>query len=198
MQLVLASANRGKQRELAELLAPLGLELRLGSELGVDSPEETGTSFEANALLKARHAAVTTGLAAIADDSGLEVDALGGAPGIHSARYAGVGATDEANNARLLAALAGRTQRAARYRCVLVLLRSGSDPAPLVAHGAWEGRIAEAPAGTGGFGYDPLFIPLGEQQTVGELPAELKARQSHRAQAARELVRLVRVAGIGA
>ena len=192
-EVVLASANRGKQRELAALLEPFGLHLRLASELGLPSPEETGTSFQENALLKARHAAQATGLAALADDSGLEVDALGGRPGVHSARYAGPSASDADNNRRLLAELAGLEPRTARYRCVLVLLRAAQDTAPLIASAAWEGRIALSPAGAGGFGYDPLFTPAGEQRTVAELPAELKQQHSHRAQAVRALLAQLRL-----
>jgi XTP/dITP diphosphohydrolase len=196
-QLVLASANRGKQRELDALLAPLGLTLRLAAEWGLVSAAETGESFEENALLKARHAARCTGLAALADDSGLEVDALQGRPGVHSARYAGAGAIDADNNARLLAELSGvaATRRTARYRCVLALVRTPEDDAPLLARGVWEGRIAEVPAGSGGFGYDPLFVPWGEQRTVGELPVALKQRDSHRARAAADLLAQLRARG---
>jgi len=190
MQVVLATANAGKQRELAALLAPLHIELLLQSKLGIGAIEETGTSFEANALLKARHAAARSGLAALADDSGLEVDALGGRPGVHSARYARLGASDAENNARLISELeqVGDAQRSARYRCVLVLVRSAADPAPLVAHGSWEGHIARQAAGTGGFGYDPWFIPLGFSCTVAQLSAEKKNALSHRAQALRQLI----------
>ncbi len=209
--LVLASANRGKQRELGELLAPLGITLRLAAEWGLPSAEETGSSFEENALLKARHAARVTGLPALADDSGLEVDALQGRPGVHSARYAGEGASDADNNARLLSELAGvvgagvgagvgaragaGAQRTARYRCVLALVRTPEDSAPLLARGVWEGRIAEAPVGQGGFGYDPLFIPRGEQRTVAQLPPALKQRDSHRARAVADLVAQLRARG---
>jgi XTP/dITP diphosphohydrolase len=194
-RLVLASANPGKQREFAALLAPLGIELLLQSALGIPSVAETGTSFEANALLKARHAALASGLPALADDSGLEVDALGGRPGVHSARYAGEAATDQDNNAKLIAELASvpASARSARYRCVLALLQAPRDPAPLLAQGSWEGQIAPAPAGAGGFGYDPLFVPRGFGQTVAQLPPDLKNRLSHRAlalaQLARELAR---------
>ena len=194
MQVVLATANAGKQRELAALLAPLHIELLLQSTLGIGAIEETGTSFEANALLKARHAAASSGLAALADDSGLEVDALAGRPGVYSARYARLGASDAENNARLISELeqVGDAQRSARYRCVLVLVRSAADPAPLVAHGSWEGHIARQAAGTAGFGYDPWFIPLGCSCTVAQLSAEKKNALSHRAQALRQLI-----AGLG-
>lgn len=189
MQVVLATANAGKQREFAALLAPLNIELLLQSTLGIEAIEESGSSFEANALLKARHAAASSGLAALADDSGLEVDALGGRPGVYSARYARLGAGDAENNALLINELeqVGDAQRSARYRCVLVLVRSALDPAPLVAHGSWEGHIARQAAGTGGFGYDPWFIPLGFSCTVAQLSAEKKNALSHRAQALRHL-----------
>jgi len=185
VRLVLASANAGKQREFAALLAPAGIELLLQSALGIDSVEETGTTFEANALLKARHAAGGSGLAALADDSGLEVDALDGRPGVWSARFAGDGAGDADNIRQLLSELAGvpAERRQARYRCVLALVRSAEDPVPLIARGIWEGRIAMQPAGDGGFGYDPLFVPDGEQRSVAELPAAHKNAHSHRARA---------------
>lgn len=194
--LVLASANAGKQRELAGLLAPLGIQLRLAAEWGLASAAETGTTFQDNALLKARHAARVTGLPALADDSGLEVDALEGRPGVYSARFAGAEASDRQNNERLLAELTGRplAARSARYRCVLALVRDADDPAPVLAEGSWEGRIALAPAGSGGFGYDPLFIPAGEQRTVAELPAALKQANSHRARASMALLSALRAA----
>ncbi len=192
--LVLASANAGKQRELAGLLAPLGIPLALATDWGLSSAEETGSTFLDNALIKARHAAAATRLAALADDSGLEVDALGGRPGVWSARYAGPRATDAQNNARLLAELAAvpPPARTARYRCVLALVRTADEQAPLLACGQWEGRIALAPAGSGGFGYDPLFIPEGYGETVAELPAALKQRLSHRALAAARLLQALR------
>ncbi|HEX4051104.1 MAG TPA: RdgB/HAM1 family non-canonical purine NTP pyrophosphatase [Steroidobacteraceae bacterium] len=195
-ELVLASANAGKQRELAELLAPLGIRLRLAAEWGLASAPETGTSFQENALLKARHAARATGLPALADDSGLEVDALDGRPGVYSARFAGAHATDEQNNQRLLAELAGRAvpARSARYRCVLAVVRDAEDAAPVLAEGSWQGRIALAAAGSGGFGYDPLFIPDGHAQTVAELPAALKRSSSHRARATAALLAALRAA----
>jgi XTP/dITP diphosphohydrolase len=190
MKVVLATGNAGKQREFAALLAPLGIELLLQSALGIEPAEETGTTFEANALLKARHAATHARLPALADDSGLEVDALGARPGVYSARYAGPGATDEDNNALLVRELAGVPvgRRSARYRCVLALVRSGDDPAPLLAEGSWEGRIALAPAGSGGFGYDPWFIPEGHAVTSAQLPPDTKNALSHRGKALRALV----------
>jgi XTP/dITP diphosphohydrolase len=185
MKIVLASGNAGKQREFSALLAPLGHELLLQSAFNIPSIEETGASFAANALLKAAHAAALSGLPALADDSGLEVDALGGRPGVHSARYAGAGASDEDNNRKLLAELAPveDAARTARYRCVLALVRGPADPAPLFADGSWEGRIARAPLGSSGFGYDPLFIPTGMECTCAELSAEHKNRLSHRGSA---------------
>jgi XTP/dITP diphosphohydrolase len=190
LNLVLASANAGKQREFAALLAPAGIELVLQSALGIDSVAETGTTFEANALLKARHAAGRSGLPALADDSGLEVDALDGRPGVWSARYAGAMATDADNNARLLSELAGvpAERRGARYRCVLALVRTADDAAPLIASGSWEGRIAARPAGGGGFGYDPLFVPEGHTVSAAELPAVQKNALSHRGKALADLV----------
>jgi XTP/dITP diphosphohydrolase len=190
LRLLLATANAGKQREFAALLAPLGLELLLQSALGIDSVAETGATFEANALLKARHAASRGALPALADDSGLEVDALDGRPGVWSARYAGAAATDDDNNARLLAELADvpPERRGARYRCVLVLVRNATDTAPLIASGTWEGRIATRRTGQGGFGYDPLFVPAGHEVSAAELPAARKNALSHRGQALAALV----------
>jgi len=190
LKLVLATANRGKQRELEALLAPLGIRPVLQSELGIDNAAETGATFEANALLKAQHAALLSGLPALADDSGLEVDALGGRPGVWSARYAGESATDEQNNARLMRELAAvpAERRTARYRCVLALVREAHDPSPLIAVGSWEGRIAMSPAGRGGFGYDPLFLPDGQAGSAAQLPAEVKNALSHRGRALQNLV----------
>jgi XTP/dITP diphosphohydrolase len=194
-RIVLASANRGKLREFADLLAPTGLVVESLAGLGIESPEETGTTFEANALLKARHAASRSGLPALADDSGLEVDALGGAPGVRSARYAGPDATDARNIAQLLAALADvpDAARGARFRCVIAFVRAPDDPAPLLARGAWEGSILRAPHGSGGFGYDPVFAPLATAISVAQMPAAAKHAASHRGAALRELLRLLRV-----
>jgi len=190
MRVVLATANPGKQREFAALLGPRGFELVLQSELHIDSIAETGHTFEDNALLKARHAAGRSGLPALADDSGLEVDALGGRPGVWSARFAGPAASDEDNNKQLLRSLAERpgAPRTARYRCVLALVRSAEDPRPLLAQGSWEGRIALSPAGHGGFGYDPYFIPEGFECTAAELSAVQKNALSHRGSALRALI----------
>ena len=190
MKVVLASANPGKQREFAALLGPRGFELLPQSQLHIHSIAETGQSFEDNALLKARHAAALSGLAALADDSGLEVDALGGRPGVWSARFAGPQASDEDNNRQLLRALAERPEapRTARYRCVLALVHSADDPRPLLAQGSWEGRIALTPSGSGGFGYDPYFIPDGFDCTAAELSAVQKNALSHRGVALRDLI----------
>lgn len=190
---VLATSNRGKAAELATLLAGAGLDVELvtQSELGIASPPEDAATFIENALLKARHAARASGLPALADDSGLLVDALGGVPGVRSARYAGETADDAANNARLLAALAGvpaGPARAARFVCVVVALAHADDPAPLVAQGEWRGEIALAPAGDGGFGYDPVFFDPRLGATAASLPAEAKNRLSHRGAAMRALV----------
>lgn len=192
-RVVLATGNAGKQREFAALLAPLGIEILTQRELGIEGAEETGDTFEANALLKARHAARAAGLPALADDSGLEVDALGGRPGVHSARFAGPRATDAQNNALLLQELAARPDapRTARYRCVIAYVRSVGDPEPLLAQGSWEGRITTTPAGEGGFGYDPLFVPEGEVVTAAQLPAEAKNARSHRGLALAALLRLM-------
>jgi len=189
MRVVLATGNPGKLAEMRELLADLGLELHPQSAFGIEPPPETGSTFLDNALLKARHAARHTGLPAIADDSGLEVDALGGAPGVHSARYAGEPADDARNLAKLVDALAGMppAARGARYRCVLVFLRTAEDPAPLVASGSWEGRLVQVPRGHGGFGYDPLFEIPGLGLTAAELDPATKNSLSHRGMAMRSL-----------
>jgi XTP/dITP diphosphohydrolase len=187
---VLASGNAGKVREFAQLLAARDIEVIPQTALAIASVEETGATFRDNALLKARHAAVLSGLAALADDSGIEVDALGGRPGVRSARYAGEGATDADNIALLLRELADvpAQRRGARYRCALVFLRDAADVHPVVADGVWEGRILSAPRGSGGFGYDPIFQPAGLSLAVAELPAQQKNLISHRAQALRALL----------
>jgi XTP/dITP diphosphohydrolase len=187
--LVIATGNAGKLREFRSLLGGLPLELTSSAELKLPSPEETGGTFLANALLKARHAASLSGSAAVADDSGLEVDALNGAPGIYSARYAGLRADDAANNAKLVHALAGLPyeRRRARYRCALVFIENAADAAPLVAEADWEGYILDAPRGAGGFGYDPYFWLPELNQTAAELPPAEKNRLSHRGKAMRML-----------
>lgn len=190
MRVVVSTGNRGKLGELAALLAPLGVELLPQSAFGITTPPETGKTFLDNALLKARHAARLSQLPAMADDSGLEVDALSGAPGVYSARFAGEAADDAANNAKLLAALANvpYMERTARFRSVIVLVRAADDPHPRVGEGCWEGRIGLEPRGTGGFGYDPLFEPADAAGTAAELaPAEKNAR-SHRGAALRALL----------
>lgn len=187
-RIVLATGNRGKAREIGAMLGP-GWQVLLQSELGVPPIEETGATFTENALLKARHAAAATGLAALADDSGLEVDALGGAPGVRSARYAGESASDADNVDLLLAELADVAdgRRGARFRCVLAFVRSADDATPLLAQGAWEGRITRRPRGLHGFGYDPVFEDPASGLTAAELPPAVKNERSHRGQALRAL-----------
>lgn len=184
-KVVLATGNAGKVRELAHLLAGFGLDVVAQTELGVESAEETGLTFIENAILKARHAAAITGLPAVADDSGLAVDFLGGAPGIYSARYAGVDASDQQNLDKLLVALKDvpQGQRTAQFHCVLVYMRHAEDPTPLVCHGSWAGEITFAEAGEGGFGYDPIFYVSELGKTAAELSREEKSAVSHRGQA---------------
>lgn len=193
-KVVLATGNAGKVRELASLLRDFGLDIVAQTELGVESAEETGLTFIENAILKARHAAAITGMPAIADDSGLVVDALGGAPGIYSARYAGVDASDRQNLEKLLVALKDVPdgQRQAQFHCVLVYLRHADDPTPLVFHGVWPGEITRAPAGEGGFGYDPIFYVPSEGKTAAELTREAKSAISHRGQALKKLLEAMR------
>ncbi|HEY6515843.1 MAG TPA: guanylate kinase [Steroidobacteraceae bacterium] len=187
MRTVLASGNAGKLKELTAMLAPLGLELLAQSALGIESASETGTTFLENALIKARHAARESGHAALADDSGIEVDALDGRPGVRSARFAGEGASDAENLHKLLAELhdVPAEFRQARYHCVIAFVRRHDDTQPIVAHGTWEGRIALEPRGNGGFGYDPIFIPADMHCTSAELDPRVKNEVSHRAQALR-------------
>jgi XTP/dITP diphosphohydrolase len=187
---VLATGNAGKLREMREILAPWHVAVRALAEFTAGVADETGLTFVENALLKARFASAVAGLPAIADDSGLEVEALRGAPGIHSARYAGPGADDRANNDKLLHELANvpDPDRAARYRCAMVYLRWAEDPAPIVVQAAWEGAIGRTPRGEGGFGYDPLFLVDEGARTAAELTALDKNRRSHRGQALRGLV----------
>ncbi|HMW72098.1 MAG TPA: RdgB/HAM1 family non-canonical purine NTP pyrophosphatase [Cellvibrionaceae bacterium] len=182
---VLASNNAGKVAEFQQLLAAVGFTVLPQSQFNLPSVEETGLSFVENAILKARYAAAATGLAALADDSGIEVDALNGAPGIYSARFAGINATDADNNAHLLAQLAGVPEhlRTARYQCVLVYMRHSSDPMPLICSASWEGRILTAPQGEGGFGYDPLFWLPELNCTSAQLPQAQKNAISHRGKA---------------
>jgi XTP/dITP diphosphohydrolase len=193
-RLVLASNNAGKLREMRALLAPLGCDVVAQAALGIAEAEEPHDSFIENALAKARHASRASGLPALADDSGLCVDALGGAPGVHSAYYAGREggreARDARNNAKLLASLGDARQ--AHYRCAMVLVKSADDPRPLVAEGTWHGEIARAPRGENGFGYDPLFLVTARELTAAELPEDEKNRISHRGQAAARLLELLR------
>jgi XTP/dITP diphosphohydrolase len=184
-RLVVATGNAGKLAEFRDLLADSGLDLVSQRELGIDDPPETGTTFIENAIIKARHAAQASGLPALADDSGLIVDALGGAPGLISAHYGGVHGDATRNIARLLKELEGvpDERRTARFHCVIVLLRHAADPAPLIAEGTWEGRILLAPRGAGGFGYDPVFLSPEHGCAAAELDAAVKNRVSHRGQA---------------
>ena len=191
---VLASGNAGKLKELTAILRPIGLELTAQSALGIESPPETGSTFLENALIKARHAARHSGLPALADDSGIEVDALDGRPGVRSARFAGEGASDADNLHKLLAELHGVPTefRQARYHCVIAFVRRHDDPEPIIAHGTWKGRIALEPRGSGGFGYDPIFLPADAHCTAAELDPKVKNEVSHRAQALRAWIAAAR------
>jgi len=183
--IVLASNNQGKLKEFQALFSPLAIDIKPQRELGVEVADGTGLSFVENAIIKARHACAITGMPAISDDSGLEVDALQGAPGIYSARFSGAEATDQKNNALLLEKLAGLddSQRSARFHCVLVYMRHEKDPTPLICHASWEGRILHEARGQQGFGYDPLFWLEEQQCSSAELDRSLKNKISHRGQA---------------
>jgi XTP/dITP diphosphohydrolase len=185
--IVLATGNPGKVQEFSDILGSAELTIRPQSDFGVPDAEETGLTFVENALIKARNAATHTGQAAIADDSGLEVDALNGAPGIYSARYAGPQASSEDNNRKLLHALDGlpEEERTARFICLIVYLRHADDPAPVIAQGTWEGRILTEPVGDNGFGYDPVFYVPSHQCSSAQLDPVEKNRLSHRGQAIR-------------
>lgn len=189
-KIVLASGNPGKLREFADLFTPLNINVIPQSEFNVPEAEETGLSFVENAIIKARHACELTGLPAIADDSGIEVDALQGAPGIYSARYSGMGASDEDNLNALLVALQEMPEadRTARYQCLLVYMRHANDPTPLICQGSWEGRLLTVPKGNGGFGYDPIFWVAATHCTAAELSAEQKHTLSHRGKAMRQFI----------
>jgi XTP/dITP diphosphohydrolase len=189
-RIVLASGNQGKLREFADLLAGSGIVICSQSGFGVPEAEENGLTFIENAIIKARNASRHTGLPALADDSGLEVDALNGAPGIHSARYAGPGGDNGPNVRKLLTALAGvpEGERTARFRCVIVYLRHAADPTPLICQGTWEGSILTEPRGSGGFGYDPVFLVPDHDCSAAELTPDTKNRLSHRGQALRSLL----------
>jgi XTP/dITP diphosphohydrolase len=188
-KIVLATGNQGKVREMADLLNDFGFDVVAQSEFNVSDVAETGTTFVENAIIKARHAAKETGLPAIADDSGLEVDYLNGAPGIYSARYAGEGASDQDNIDKLLEAMQGvaEEQRSARFHCVLVLMRHENDPTPLICHGCWEGRILTEQSGENGFGYDPVFYVPEEGCASAQLEPARKKQLSHRGKALQKL-----------
>lgn len=192
---VLATGNPGKLAEIRALLEGLPWEIVAQSEFGVESPPESGGTFVENAILKARQAAHMTGLAAIADDSGIEVDALNGAPGIHSARYSGEDASDAKNVAKLLRNVASvpAELRTARFQCVVVMMRHAADPTPVICSGTWEGRVIEKPCGDNGFGYDPIFWLPDQERTAAELEPALKNRLSHRGQALRALRAVLRM-----
>ena len=190
-RLVLASSNPGKLREFAAILAPLQVQLVSQGELGIADAEEPHDTFVENALAKARHAARASGLAALADDSGICVEALGGAPGVRSARYAGEPRSDERNNVQLVRALSGQANRRAHYSCVIVLMRHAADPEPLIAEGRWRGEVIDQPRGQGGFGYDPYFLLPALGCTAAELDPAHKNRISHRALAAQRLLALI-------
>ena len=186
--LVIASNNAGKLAEFSRLLGPLGYRVRTQSELGISEAEEPHPTFIENALAKARHASRASGLPALADDSGICVPALGGAPGVHSARYAGEPKSDAANNAKLVQALSPHADKSAYYYCVLVYVRHAGDPQPVIAEGRWDGELIDEPRGEGGFGYDPHFLLPALGKTAAELSAEQKNQLSHRGQALRALV----------
>ncbi|MBF0470634.1 MAG: RdgB/HAM1 family non-canonical purine NTP pyrophosphatase [Gammaproteobacteria bacterium] len=192
-RVVLASGNKGKVREMNALLAPTGLEVLPQTQFGVAEAVEDGLTFVENALIKARNACRHTGLAAIADDSGLEIDALQGAPGIYSARFAGEGADDTQNWQKVLEELEGipLAERGARFQCLLVYLRHAEDPTPVIAQGSWQGTILESPAGENGFGYDPIFFLPDQRCSAAQLAPELKNSLSHRGQALQRLLQLL-------
>ncbi|RUQ37811.1 MAG: RdgB/HAM1 family non-canonical purine NTP pyrophosphatase [Candidatus Competibacteraceae bacterium] len=194
-QWILATGNPGKVREFAAVLGSLGVEIRPQSAFGVPEAAETGLTFIENALIKARNATQHTGLPALADDSGLVVDALGGAPGIYSARYAGPDADDQRNLLQLLEAMRDipMERRTARFVCALALLRHPTDPMPVLCQASWEGRITFEPSGSGGFGYDPVFLVPTEHRTSAELAPEIKNRLSHRGQALAELAQRLKL-----
>lgn len=191
---VLASGNPGKVREINKILSGLDIEVVPQSEFNVPEIEETGLTFVENAILKARNAAEHTGLPAIADDSGIEVDALKGAPGIYSARYAGIGASDQENLQKLLTALQDTPdqQRTARFQCLMVCMQHANDPTPIICQGTWEGRILEKPSGTNGFGYDPVFLVPEYDCSAAQLTAEQKNNLSHRGKALQQLLKVLR------
>ncbi|QBF81901.1 RdgB/HAM1 family non-canonical purine NTP pyrophosphatase [Shewanella maritima] len=182
-QIVLASGNKGKLAEFDQMLAKFNIQVLPQSQFDVPEVAETGTTFVENAIIKARHAAKITGKPAIADDSGIEVDALNGQPGIYSARYSGIDATAKSNYERLLQAMSGEQNRSARFQCVLVYMRHADDPTPIICQAAWEGEINHAPVGEQGHGYDPIFVANGYEQTAAELSSDEKNAISHRGKA---------------
>lgn len=190
-KLIIASGNLGKLKEIRQLLEPLSIEVLSQSEFDVPEAEEPYFTFIENALAKARHASLHSGLPALADDSGICVDALQGAPGVYSARFAGEPKSDARNNQKLLDAMNGIANRAAYYYCIMVLVRNPEDPQPLIAQGIWQGRILDTPRGEGGFGYDPLFLDDKTGKTGAELPLEIKNRISHRGHAMRDMLHLI-------
>lgn len=194
-KMVFASGNAGKLREINKLFANTGIEVVPQSDFDVPNVAETGTTFVENAIIKARHAAKCTGLAAMADDSGIEVDALNACPGVFSARYAGDNASDTDNNNKMLDELQGfnETERTARYQCIIVFIRHHTDPVPLISQGSWEGRILDAPSGNGGFGYDPIFFVPTHNCSSAELPMQEKNRISHRATAMHDMLQQLRM-----
>jgi XTP/dITP diphosphohydrolase len=193
-QLVLATGNQGKVKELAAMLSELNIEVVPQSQFNVPEVAETGTTFVENAIIKARHAARITGLPAVADDSGLEVDALSGAPGVYSARFAGESASDSDNIQKLLTEMAGNTERSARFWCVLVYMKHADDPTPIICQAAWEGQITQEPLGTGGFGYDPIFFVPSLNCSAAALSKEQKNAISHRGQALKKLAEQLQAA----
>ena len=193
--LVLATGNPGKVSELANMLSPLNINVVPQSDFNVGEVAETGTTFVENAIIKARHAAKITGMPAIADDSGLEVDGLNGAPGVYSARFAGQGASDQDNIDKLLAELANNPVRSARFWCVLVLMRHADDPTPLICSASWEGEITQTQHGEGGFGYDPVFYVPSLECTSAELTKVQKNAVSHRGQALQALLNELKLKG---
>lgn len=197
-QIILATGNKGKLKEFQQMLAEYPFEIVPQSEFNVTEVDETGLTFVENAILKARHAARISGLPAIADDSGLEVDALKGAPGIYSARYAGAGASDQDNLDQLLKNIDDVSDgyRTARFQCVLVMMRHADDPTPLICQGTWEGTLLREPAGTNGFGYDPIFWLEDRQCTSAQLTPDVKGQLSHRGQAMKKMVEQLKYSGL--
>lgn len=192
-KMILASSNAGKLKEFKQLFASKNVQVLPQAHFKIDDAEETGLTFIENAIIKARHAAKCSGLPAIADDSGIEVDALRGKPGIYSARFSGPNATDASNNEKLLQLLKNTPDenRTARFHCVLALMRHSEDPTPIIAHGIWEGKILHEPQGENGFGYDPLFFATKQRQVSATLPADIKNQVSHRAQAMAKLSQIL-------